>query len=70
MGEDAPWPFREKRGVVGPIGEQRRRERERFGVVADFVPRTPARTPRIEGIEDQIAAGGRVELGVYSVAGS
>ena len=60
--KDAPRAFGEERILVGAIGKERRRERERFGLVTQLVAGTPVRRARVERIEDHVAAFGRVEL--------
>ena len=62
VGEDASWTFREERILVGAIGKERRRQRERFGLVAPLIAGTPVRTARVERIENRVAALGPVEL--------
>jgi hypothetical protein len=56
------WSLREERILVDAIGKERRRQRQRFGLMTQLVTGTPVRGPRIEGIEDHVAALGRVEL--------
>ena len=60
--EDASRRFGEERVLVVPIREERRGERERFRLVPPLIARRPVRTPRVERIQDDIAALGRVEL--------
>ncbi len=62
MREDAPWSFGEERILVDAVTKQRRRKRERFGLVAQLVAGTPVRGHGIDRIEDHVAAFGRVEL--------
>ena len=60
--KDPARPFREERILVAAIRKQRRRERERFGLVPQFVAGLQYGDPRIERIENHIAAFGPVEL--------
>src|SRR5258707_1085579 len=62
MRKDPSGAFREERILVDAIREARCRERERFGLVAQLVAGAPVRRPRVERIEDHIAAFWRVEL--------
>ena len=62
MREDPSRPFREEGRVVGAVGEQRSRERPGLSVVLHFVAGTPGRTPRVERIQNEVAALGVVEL--------
>jgi len=60
--EDAPRAFGEERVLVSAIGKERRRQRERFGLVAQFIAWAPVRRARVDRIEDHVTALGRVEL--------
>ena len=63
MRKDSARGFGEELVVVVPVGEQRRRQGQRLRLVPDFIRRRPIGAPGIERIEDEVAAGGRVELG-------
>ena len=62
MRKDSARAFGEERILVDAIWEERRRERQRFGLVAQLVAGTPVRCPCIERIEDHVAAFRCVEL--------
>ena len=62
MREDAPGRVREKRIAVVAVGKERRRQRERFGLVPHFIARTPERAATVERIENDVAARRIVEL--------
>ena len=60
--KDAPGRVRKERVRMVAVGKERRRERERLGVVPHFVTRAPERAASVEGIENDVAARLVVEL--------